>query len=173
MVDFIRTLNPGRMPHGLMSELNDRVVDPRQDIVCQKRHGVRQCRRRHGGWIQDMRQTGQTPQVPVVGGQIRQPVKVDVQTRLHHSKHQDLPDVHARPAIRTVDPFAVTLPNEIQTLIPGLGVTPQRLQGITEHLGIVPGLGVEGEILDRDGTQRGLRIQGLSHKVPPVVSLGA
>ena len=131
------------MPHGLMSELNDHAVDLRQDIVVQK------------------------------GDVVRQPIKVDVQTLLHHGKYQDLPEVHARPAVRAVDRFTVRLLNERQDVIPGLGLAPQRLQRVTEHLGIVPGLRVEGELLDRGGAERGLRIKGLSHKVPPVFSLGA
>ncbi len=38
-----------RMTHGPVTQPDDRAVDLRQDIVCQKRNGVRQCRRRHGG----------------------------------------------------------------------------------------------------------------------------
>ncbi len=49
-----------RMTDGLMPELNDRVVDLRQDIVVQKGNGVRQRRCGNGCGIQDIGQTRQT-----------------------------------------------------------------------------------------------------------------
>ena len=146
-----------------MSEPDDRVGDLLQDIVVQKCTVVRQCGDGYRRGIQNVRQTGEAPHVPVVGSQVRPPVTVDVQTLLHHGKHLDLPDVHARTTVAAVDRFTVGLQNERQDVIPGPGLTPERLQGRAEHLGIVPGLGVEGHILNRDGAQRGLRIKGFSH----------
>ena len=48
-------------------------------------------------------------------------------------------------SIRRVDLFAVSLLNERQNVIPGPGITPERLQGVTQYLGIVPGLGIAGD----------------------------
>ena len=48
----------------------------------------------------DMRPTGEAPQVAMIGRPVRPPVTVDVikiQTRLHHGKHPDLPEIHTRP----------------------------------------------------------------------------
>ncbi len=49
-----------RMTDGLMAQPDDRTVDLRQDIVCQKREIVRQRRRGNGHGIQDIGQTRQT-----------------------------------------------------------------------------------------------------------------
>jgi len=95
----------------------------------------------------DMRQTGEAPHVAMIGRPVRPPVTVNVikiRARLHPGKHPNLPEIHARPAVRTVDPFAVGLRNERPNRIAGPGITPERRQGSAQPLGIVPGPGVAG-----------------------------
>ena len=47
--------------------------------------------------------------------------------------------------VRTLDIFIMGFLNERQNRIAGPGITPERLQGSAEHLGIVPGPGIAGD----------------------------
>jgi len=110
----------------------------------------------------DMRQTGEAPQVPVVGDPVRPPVTVDIETRRPPGKHQHTNTPARRPCSRfhrrpfapltTLDMFIMGFLNERPNRITGPGITPQRRQGGAEHLGIVPGPGIAGDC-------RGLKVR--------------
>ncbi len=155
-----------RMTDGLMAQPDDRTVDLRQDIVCQKREGARPRRRgnrrgipasyRHatgrrgsacpGGWRPGSSAGHSRCHQDPGPASSRQTPELDT------TGQKSIPGRNTILSVRTVDPFAVGLLNERQNRSAGPGITPERLQGSAQHLGIVPGPGIAGDC-------RGLKVR--------------
>ena len=143
------------MTYRLVAESDDRPIDHLQNLLIQKRDRVRECGRRHRQRVKTIRQTRQAASCHMVGGQVGQPVKIDVQPLYHHGQHQDLSNIHSWTAVATVDVLAMGCLHPFQNLIAGVHIAPECLQRRAKHFGIVPGLGIEGQCLNRDGTRGG------------------
>ena len=103
------------------------------------------------------------PERLVLVYQLMQAVIITAQTLLDHAHHQDAPHLHARPSgLPAGAGEDVLVEKRKQSLAEGL-VGIEVLQPDQEGRDVIPGFGIQPDLLDADLAEHLLRIAYLSH----------
>ncbi len=103
------------------------------------------------------------PQRLVLVHQLMQPVIITTQTLLDHAHHQDAPHLHSRPSGLPVGAGEDVLVEKCKQPLAELRIGIEVLQPDQEGRDVIPGFGIQPDLLDADLAEHLLGIAYLSH----------
>ena len=114
-------------------------------------------------FVPGFRVAEELPQCLVLVHQLMQPVIITAQTLLDHAHHQDAPHLHARPAGLPAGAGKDVLVEKRKQPLAELRIGIEVLQPDQEGRDVVPGFGIQPDLLDADLAEHLLGIAYLSH----------
>ena len=95
--------------------------------------------------------------------QLMEAIKVAAQTLLDHAHHQDAPHLHSRPSGLPADAGEDVLVEKRKQSLAELRIGIEVLKPDQEGRDVIPGFGIQPDLLDADLAEHVLRIAYLSH----------
>ena len=113
--------------------------------------------------VPDVRMAKETTQRLVLVHQLLETVEIAAEALLDHAHHEDPPHLHPRPPDSPVDPGKNVLVHQRKQPRSKRRVDVQMLKPQQQRRNVVPGLGIQLDVLDANFAEFHLRIAYFSH----------